>query len=398
MLITGQFNDSFPPIMDGVANAVCNYAYWLREKEGAAYVVTPACPGSRDQYKFKVLRYFSLPLVVRPAYRLGIPALDRTFLKSLEAVPFRLVHAHCPFSAGSLALETARKRGIPCVASFHTKYYDDFKEALKSAAAARLLTEYVVKFYTAADAVWAVNDSSAETLRGYGFKGKIDVIGNGADLEPLPGREQAAAVVRERLGFSREELVFLYTGQLVPQKNVRLILEALRMVKNRGLAFRMIFAGAGPAERELKGMTARMGLAGEVVFLGLVRDREYLKHLFCRADLFLFPSVYDNAPVAVKEAAAAGCPALLIKGSNAAEGVEDGYNGFLAENSAPGVAGKILEAVSERGKLASIGGAARETLYTSWERIVDEVRGRYREIIRAYKFRRTEKPNGGSYD
>ena len=53
-------NDSFPPIIDGVANAVVNYAKILTETEGLCAVATPEYPGVVDDYPFPVVRYPSI--------------------------------------------------------------------------------------------------------------------------------------------------------------------------------------------------------------------------------------------------------------------------------------------------------------------------------------------------
>lgn len=60
----GIFNDSFPPILDGVTLAVENYVYWLSRKGHTPCVVTPWNPEKQD-YPFEVVRYFSLPNVSR---------------------------------------------------------------------------------------------------------------------------------------------------------------------------------------------------------------------------------------------------------------------------------------------------------------------------------------------
>ena len=45
-------NDSFPPVIDGVANAVLNYARTITEKRGECVVVTPEYPGAKYDYSF----------------------------------------------------------------------------------------------------------------------------------------------------------------------------------------------------------------------------------------------------------------------------------------------------------------------------------------------------------
>ena len=48
-------NDSFPPLIDGVANAVINYASVIQNELGSAAVVTPAYPEANDDYPFPVI-------------------------------------------------------------------------------------------------------------------------------------------------------------------------------------------------------------------------------------------------------------------------------------------------------------------------------------------------------
>ena len=72
----GLFVDSFTPILDGVTTTVRNYAYWLGRFMGPTCVVTPRVPGAVDEDCFSVIRFLSLPTVVRPPYRVGLPRLD----------------------------------------------------------------------------------------------------------------------------------------------------------------------------------------------------------------------------------------------------------------------------------------------------------------------------------
>lgn len=388
-LVTGQFNDSYPPIMDGVANVTKNYAYWLNKKCGPSYVITPTYPGYRDEEDFEVLRYFSLPLLVRRPYRIGLPQLDYQFKRLLYDIPFDIAHAHCPFSAGQIAFDLARKKGIPLVATFHSKFYDDFKAALKLETPAQIGLRRVMNFFRAADSVWTVNKATAQTLIEYGYKGPIEVVYNGTDFTPPSDQKEKKEAVNQLLNINSEETVFLFVGQHVWQKNLRMLIYALKTLKEMGISFKMIFAGAGYAEEDLKELSRELGLAKQTNFLGMVLDRELLKALFVRADLFLFPSIYDNAPIVVREAAAANCPAVLIAGANSAEGISDNINGFLAENDPLLYAQRIREILLDREKLLLVGKNAQQTVYKHWEEIVDEVKLRYLDLIREFNRKRS---------
>lgn len=381
-LITGQFNDSFPPVMDGVANVVKNYAFWLNKKHGKSFVVTPSFPGYTDVEEFTVLRYFSLPLPPRPPYRLGLYQLDPALKRQLQEIPFDIIHAHSPFGAGKLGLQIARKRGIPIVATFHSKFYDDFKAVVKSDKLARFGVNIVLQYFNAVDQVWTINDASVQTLREYGFKGPIEVVHNGTDFQPLADIDKALADANAYLQIDPDEQVFLFVGQHIWQKGLQVLIESLHRLRQMGVSFTMVFVGTGPAESEMRQMVNDLGLHDHVRFTGMLTDRTLLKSIFCRSQLFLFPSLYDTGGIVVQEAAAVRCPSVIIANSNAAEQITDNYNGFLAEYDPEKYALRIKEAISNPVRLQEIGKNAQKTICKSWETIIDEAADRYQELIR----------------
>lgn len=383
-LVVGQFNDSFVPVMDGVTNVVKNYAYWLDKKYGECYVATPAYPGYGDREDFPVLRYYSIPLKQREPYRIGLDLLDINFRSAIKSIPFDIVHAHCPFTSGAVAQQIARKNNIPIVATFHSKFYDDFKQVLKIDAFAKICTRIVIDFFNRVDQVWTVSKGAADTLHEYGYKGSIEVVSNGTDFVVPENINAIIKKTEQKLNIKENELVFLFVGQHIWQKNIKMIVEALKLVDDRNIPFRMFFVGDGYAKEELKEYVNELGLDDKITLLGKILDRDYLRSLFARADLFLFPSVYDNAPIVIREAAAVATPSVVIANSNAAEGIEDNVNGFLSENTAQSYANRILEVTKDRDLIIRAGQRAKVTIYRNWEDIVDEVYQRYIEIIKTY--------------
>jgi glycosyltransferase involved in cell wall biosynthesis len=346
-LISGQFNDAFTPVMDGVTNVVKNYAYWLDMKYGESYVATPAYPGYVDREEFPVLRYYSIALKKREPYRIGLELLDINIRSTIKNIPFDIVHAHCPFTSGVIALQIAKKKNIPIVATFHSKFYDDFKQVLKIDAFAKICTRIVIDFFNRVDQVWTVSKGAADTLHEYGFKGKIEIIPNGSDFIIPENMDSLITQTEEKLNIRKEALVFLFVGQHIWQKNVKLIVEALRRVAEQKIPYKMFFVGDGYAQEELHSYVKDLGLTGNITFLGKILDRDYLRSLFARADLFLFPSVYDNAPLVVREAAMARCPSIMISGSNAAENARDGYDAYLCQNDLSSLTATLSRALAD---------------------------------------------------
>lgn len=384
-LITGQFNDSFTPVMDGVTNVVKNYAYWLDKKYGECYVATPAYPGYVDREPFPVLRYYSIPLKGREPYRIGLELLDINFRTTIKNIPFDIVHAHCPFTSGAIALQIAKKKNIPIVATFHSKFYDDFKQVLKIDAFAKICTLLVIDFFNKVDQVWTVSKGAADTLREYGYKRKVEIIPNGSDFKVPDNIESLVEQTNNKLNITKNDLVFLFVGQHIWQKNIKLIVDSLKIISDHEIPYKMFFVGDGYAKDELENYVCELGLSENITFFGKILDRDYLRSLFARADLFLFPSIYDNAPIVIREAAAVGTPSVVIANSNAAEGIIDNVNGFLSDNDSAAYANRIMRIIKDREEMKNIGEKARITIYRNWESIVDEVRERYLDIIQTYK-------------
>ena len=119
---------------------------------------------------------------------------------------------------------------------------------------------------------------------------------------------------------------------------------------------------------------------------GHVTDIYVLDGLYGASDLFVFPSLYDNSPMVVREAAAMMTPSVLIKNSSAAEGITDGYNGFLCSDDSNDLARVLKRALfDEKSKLHEIGRNAQSTIPVSWDKLMVDIEDRYKELITVNK-------------
>lgn len=372
-MIIGEFNDTYPPELDGVGTVVKSYAEELTAMGDECYYVAPNCPKYARIPMYRTLLFHGVKLPGEP-YHFGFPSLDFAYLRRENRVPFDIVHAHSPFSAGREALRVARKRGVPIVATFHSKYYDDFYEKTRSRRIASLAANYVVNFYNHCDEVWAVNDRTADVLRGYGYQGDVVVMPNGTNLCRVD--ERAAAETRAQ--FSPDGApIFLFVGQMNWKKNIRRVLEAVALYA-REAPCRLVMVGQGPNEEDVQKACEELGVAERTIRTGHIADRDRLMAIYAAASLLIFPSVYDNAPMVVREAAAVGTPSILMRGSCAAEGVTDGVNGLLCEDTAESVCDCMRRGLSNRGAL---GQAARATIPQPWRKIVADARTRYEALV-----------------
>lgn len=384
--VIGQYIDTYLPVVDGVIMTVHNYAQWLNQQGFLCYVAAAmALPGYQEPEAYPIIRYRSAPIAQRPPYRYGFPLLDSRFISATSDMMPDLVHAHSPFNAGLEARRMARRYKIPLVASFHSKYYDDVLQATKSKFLADIAVEHIVRFYHSADIVWTVSQGTAQTLRSYGYQKAIEIMPNGTDLSQPSDIPSARAMVEARYGLSPHDRVLLFVGQHILQKNLMLLIDAFALVARTDPRVKLLMVGDGYAKKQLQDRSAALGISRRMIFADVVRERDVLTAIYLRADLFTFPSVYDNAPLVVREAASAGCPSVLIAGSNAAEGTQDGFNAFLCMEDPVSLSQTIRRALRDDLLRHAVGLKAAETLGRAWGDIIRDVGNRYREIIRDYQ-------------
>lgn len=374
----GLFNESFPPVMDGVAICVENYAHWMQERVGGVSVITPRNPGADYSDKhYEVLDYLSVPVPFRAPYVTGISEMDPAFMKQLLKRRFKIVHAHSPFVCGLTAARVARLQRIPLVATFHSKYREDFARVLPAEAMVDAVVKEIVHFYKKADAVWVPQESVKEVLYSYGYKGQIDVMPNGCDLAgDYP--ESYFRDARASLGLEDGLFTLLYVGQHIWEKNLRLTIEALARIKD--LPYRMFFVGTGYAESEMKEMVTRLGIGDKVTFAGRVTDREKLKRYYAAADLFLFPSLYDTDGLVVREAAAFSTPSVMLKEASASGMLTDGETGFKIAGNLDEYEALLRALAADPDRVGAVGRGAR-AIVRSWEDVAGEALDRYNTIL-----------------
>ena len=378
-------NDSFPPIIDGVSNAVLNYARIIEKNHAHSLVVTPQMPGSDDStYDFPVVRYPSIDTRKLIGYVTGYPFSPEAAYK-IEEQNVSLLHAHCPVVSCLLARQLAEAYGLPLVLTWHTKYDIDIANAVKSKLLQEGALQALLRNVNSCDEIWTVSKGAGENLRSIGFEGDYIVMPNGVDLPREKVSEEFITQTTCGYDIPADIPCFLFIGRLMWYKGLRIILDALKLLDMSGTDFRMVFVGGGGDESEVRAYTTELGLDRKVIFTGAISDREKLRAWYSRADLFLFPSTFDTNGLVVREAAASDTASVIVAGSCASEGVTDGQNGFLIDENAESLAAKLTELCAQPEQMKAVGKGAGDELYISWTDAVAHAYERYEIVIDNYK-------------
>ena len=374
-------NDSFPPLIDGVANTVVNYAQQLQSLGHEPIVITPANSSAEDhRFSYPIKRYPSIATDRFEGYPAGIP-FSPDVAQYVTQKKVSLLHAHCPVTSAFMARQLRQITDAPIVLTYHTKFDVDIKHIVKSKPIQIAAKKTLSANISACDEVWAVSRGAGENLRSLGYEGDYIVMPNGVDM-PCE-RATPAQIADATLGYDLPHgvPVYLFVGRMMWYKGLRIIVDAL--AKQRETDFRMVFIGDGDNRAEIEHYAVQCGISGKCIFTGAIRERETLRGWYSRADLFLFPSSYDTNGLVVREAAACGTASVLIRNSCAAEGVMDGRNGFLIDEHADHLAACLSTLTRE--KMLAVGEAASRELYISWETAVKAAVERYQIVIDRYQ-------------
>ncbi len=186
--------------------------------------------------------------------------------------------------------------------------------------------------------------------------GRVFRIFNGIAMEGFPARVPAGAVPR-----------IVSVGRAVEKKGFSDLIEACRLLRQRGIAFTCEIIGGGPLEAALRGQIAAAGLDDCVELVG-PRAQAEVRRRVAAAQVFALACVpdqdggSDNLPTVIMEAMATGVPVVSTRIAGVPEMITDGVEGLLVEPRAPGAFADSLERLlGDRGLAEECGRRGRAT-------------------------------------
>jgi len=380
----GLFIDTFYPMVDGVIKVVDNYATRLAKK-CEVVVFCPSVKGYDEaedkKYPYEIVRCQSLPLG-KLDYSLPLGTVDPKFQVPLARSKVDLVHIHSPFTLGIAGTFYAKLHNVPLVATLHSQYKKDFENSMKLTPLIRTALSTVMMVFNSCDECWAVNGAIKDLyVNDYGLTAPCKVVLNATSHVPVSDPEAAAVRVNQRYGIGANDIVFLFVGRINFIKNIDFTVRALRILKDRGHNFKMLFVGQGQDEQRLAELVESLDLTHDVIMAGLVSDQSDLQDLYSRAKLFLFPSLYDANSLVQIEAACQSTPTVFLRGARTSATVQEDVNGYIAERSEEAFANKIEQIILDEEAYKNVCAAARRDLYLDWDTVVDGVYEEYQRVM-----------------
>ena len=374
--------DNFYPTIDGVVLVIDNLARMLAKYNDVTVVVPYTNTADEDFTRpYEIIRIGSIH-VPFSEYRVGkvTTKLSRDYKKLLEK-DFDIIHIHSPFTIGSLGLRIAKKLDIPCIATMHSRFDFEIRKIVNNKFIVNEIIKKLIKVYNKSDKCIAVNHAMIKVFKDYGYKYEPVVIYNGTDLLQLKEKEKNIRNVNKLYDIDKDELVFLFVGRLTDIKNIFFILDSLKLLKEDGIKFKMLYVGTGPDENKLKNEIEKYNMKDCITLTGRLTDRILLSSIYARADLFLFPSLFDASSLVQIEAAINETPGLFIEGSVTSDTVVNNVSGFTSKLDIVEYKNRIKEIINNEKLLKKVSVNARKMLGKNWKEIADETYNLYIEEI-----------------
>ncbi|CAB4787603.1 MAG: glycosyltransferase [Actinobacteria bacterium] len=238
--------------------------------------------------------------------------------------PVDILHAHSPYPAGiaRLVVRTLPRRLRPRIVYTLHNTWGSFSRLT------RLLNGLTYGLDAADIAVSRIVNETLTPRR----RARTEVLVHGIQLEEARSQMGKRASIRSELGVAPDEFVVGTIANFRAQKDYPNLLNAARLLKERGVQIRIVAVGQGPLEQEMRALHNSMALGDRVLLLG---QRDDAVAVLGACDAFVMASKNEGLPVAIMEALALGLPICATSVGGIPEAVTDGVEGQLVPPSDP---------------------------------------------------------------
>lgn len=222
------------------------------------------------------------------------------------------------------------------------------RQAIQGLVLAYSIAEWIA--YKSANAIVLATEADKQYVaKRYGISAeKIIIIPNYIDTERFKPMDDVGV----------EGNRICCVARLTPQKNLAMLLEAIRGLNGKSVIF-----GDGPLRGELEKQAKRDNL--NVSFAGRIPN-ERVPHELCRSELFVLPSLYEGNPKALLEAMACGLPVIGTDVPGIRDVIRHGWNGCLCEPTASSIRASIQFILANRDLAAEMGQNARRCVMENY--------------------------------
>lgn len=224
-----------------------------------------------------------------------------------------------------------------------------------------------------ATVVQAISNYLGVWARKHGFRGPLEVIPNGVGIKHFSQEYPPAVLneIKDTLGKKMGDVFLITTSRLVHKNAVD---DAIRALPLLPANVHFIVLGIGPDESMLKKLSAKLGVAERVRFIGQIGHEELPKYLKA-ADIFVRPSRSEGMGNSFIEAMAAGLPVIATQEGGIADFLFDEkrnpgqpITGFAVDKNSPWqIAAAVEEVMFHSEKMRAVVATAKQMVIDKYD-------------------------------
>lgn len=354
------FTESLFPLVDGVSHTL-GHLFAALEDAGIEFrVYAPFVPPSDVSWHGRVRRVRSFAFPLYRDYRVSLPG-GRRVAAEIDDFQADIVHVVSPTPMAIWGQAYARSRDIPVVATFHTHFVAYFPY-YGVGGLDRVGWRILRWFYGRCTATFAPSPSIVRELRDHGID-NVRLWSRGVDAHRFaPGWRDDA--LRARLGVDERTPLVLLVSRLVKEKDLTDLVAMDRVLRARGLSYRLALVGDGPLRSQLERALPQAHFAGH-------QRGAALSRWYASGDIFVFPSTTETFANVVLEAMSSGLPAVVVDRGGPPGVIEPERSGLVARANDPEhLADQVARLITDRELRASMARAARHRAQErSWDAV-----------------------------
>jgi len=307
--------NAYPPMLNGVAQAVYSLEQKLAALGHKVYIVTLAVPKTAYEPNVMAFHSFQFPRMMSQDLRWS-PTLIQPGIYARRIAQFcrkhkiDIIHNHDTYGLSNIPGKVGKMLKIPVVHTFHTDI-ESYRKILNVPGFRHILRAIIAKSCNVARITISPSEKMAQYLREkVRVKNPVVVLKN--EINP-----QLVQYLKKNYQHSKRTQVktFITFGRVAAEKGIETTLAAIAPVLRSDSTLRYIIAGiAVPSYLDqLKNRITDLQIASQVLFTGAYRSIEELGLLASQADVFLFTSHSETFGITLVEAMGFGLPVIALK-------------------------------------------------------------------------------------